>query len=63
MTDADLARATVEVNEIERRTRAVFAEGQGEERQAAQAAIRQAVALRRALEAWIVQRATTGARR
>lgn len=63
MTDAALATATVTVNEIERQVRARLVESQGDERQAAQAAMRQAVALRRALEAWIVQRATTGARR
>jgi hypothetical protein len=57
MTDRELAHATVEANAIEQLARAQMSAMDRLEREAAQAAMRQAVALRRALESWIVQRA------
>jgi hypothetical protein len=57
MTDRELAHATVQANAIEQLARAQMGALDRLEREAAQAAMRQAVALRRALESWIVQRA------
>lgn len=57
MTDRELAHATVEANAIEQLARAQMGALDRIEREAAQAVMRQAVALRRALESWIVQRA------
>lgn len=57
MTDRDLAVATLDANRIERQARATLTAGDAADRAAAQATVRQAVALRRALESWIVSRA------
>jgi hypothetical protein len=57
MTDRELAHATAQANAIEQLARAQMGALERTEREAAQAAMRQAVALRRALESWIVQRA------
>ncbi len=60
----DLAAGLVAVQAIERETRAawdVIAAGDDQrEYQVAMATVRQAGALRRALETWILMRATTG---
>ncbi len=58
MTDTELAMRTVEVNQVELAARATLADDvDPAERHAAQAVLRHAVALRRTLEQWIVQRA------
>lgn len=56
MTDAALATHAVAANEIEMEARAAL-DGQAEERPSAEAVLRQAVALRKVLESWIVKRA------
>lgn len=62
MTDKALASAAVEVQALEVTARAAWdalaAQADGVEQQAAMTATRQAGALRRALEQWIVVRAT-----
>lgn len=59
MTDGELATRTVEVNQIELAARACLGLSRDPvEQSAAQHTLRQAVALRLALERWIVQRAT-----
>lgn len=64
MTDRELATYTVEVNHVELLARASVDTGADSlaERDVALATVRQAVALRRALESWIVQRATRALR-
>ena len=64
MTDEALAARTVAVNAIELAARASLAASGDDlvERDAAQAVLRQAVALRRVLEQWIVTRATRAQR-
>jgi hypothetical protein len=63
MTDRELAERTVQVNQIELAARALLASDVSgpSERASAQDTLRQAVALRRALERWIVSRATSTA--
>lgn len=62
MTDRELAERTVQVNRVELAARAHMAESAGDEREAAQAVLRLAAPLRRALEQWIVTRATRAQR-
>lgn len=66
MTDDALAAAAVSVGTLEREARAAWdalADGHdGHEYQAAMGVVRQAGALRRALETWIVSRATKAQR-
>jgi len=64
MTDQELATRTVEVNQVELAARAQLAASSGDpvERDCAHATLRQAVALRRVLEQWIVTRATRAPR-
>lgn len=67
MTDADIAVATVTVQELERTARAhwdALSDGEnGLEYQAAMGVVRQAGSLRKSLENWIVTRATTASRK
>jgi len=62
MTDQELAIRTVEVNRVELAARAQMTTRDPIERDCAQATLRQAVALRRVLEQWIVTRATRAPR-
>lgn len=61
-TNERLATATVQVNAIENAARVEADGGEEAERAAALAVTRQAGSLRRALEQWIVARATNGAK-
>lgn len=63
MTDADLAVSLTTVREIETTARASWDAMTGDDAQEYQAAmgmVRQAGALRRSIETWILMRATTG---
>jgi len=57
MTDAELVACRVDAKRIEAVARAQMDASAGPERDAAQAVVRQAVALRRVLDEWIVGRA------
>lgn len=62
MTDRELAERTVQVNRVELAARAHMDTNVGDERDAAQAVLRLAAPLRRALSEWIVTRATRAQR-